>query len=593
MNRIGFGALGVALLAVGCSGGPRGTGGELGRTQDDITHGSNDTTHQAVMFLYNKGATAACSGTVVAVKGTTGFFLTAAHCMASATNTNLTVFQGDDQATSTTVYPGTGFIVHPSYQAQSGNNPAIYDFAIVKFNGAGGATPTMPFLTKTLDDLAAGSPVEIVGYGETSKSGAGTGVRRYVDNTLANSQYVSAVTALTLGYVQNSSTLGGACSGDSGGPVLYSKGGTQYVAGITSYGDQNCTQFGVSGRVSAVADWVQSYIDGTVINPTQTCAECEQSSSSGVGTCASTWTDCTNDTDCNALLTCLQACASGDTTCSNACFTAHTTGSTVYGKIGDCLCNTGCKTECASDPLCQKPACGFSFTDATCTTCVEGACCTEDQACYDDTACSACATSTTPDPSCNNDTKLAALRICYQKNCATECGLTPAQCGFSAQNATCQSCFEQSCCAATKACAEDVDCSICATSASPPASCAQNQLSNDFNTCLGTNCASQCGGSATDGGVGGGGAGGAAGAGGGAAAGGTGGGTSAGGSGAVGTGGSGGFGVDGGVSGSGNGSGNSGSSGSCSVSAEGRGNGQAWLLLVGLVGLLGARRRRR
>lgn len=50
---------------------------------------------------------------------------------------------------------------------------------------------------------------------------------------------------------------GGTCNGDSGGPAFVTIDGTEYVAGVTSYGDSACAKVGVH---TAVQDYYDSYI---------------------------------------------------------------------------------------------------------------------------------------------------------------------------------------------------------------------------------------------------------------------------------------------------------------------------------------------
>ena len=595
MYKLAWGALASfgIVVAVGCSSGGAGKLPPTALSHQAITHGSPDTTHQGVMSLYDQTHGAACSGTVVAVKNTYGFLLTAAHCVLGEPSKgipapavkDLIVVQGNNAQTSKIVYPVVGFKADPNYDPKA----SIYDFAMVKFNGAGTSTPRMKLLTASLDNLKAGSPVEFVGYGVTASGLKDSGTRMHVNNTLANTAAGPAVSALTVTYSE-AGGLGGPCSGDSGGPALYTVSGTQYVAAVTSSGDQTCSQFGISGRVSAVVNtFINPYINGTS-GGTQTCAQCQQAATTGVGACSQAVTDCQNDTDCAALLKCFNGCAQGDQTCINNCASQHSTGAAIYQKIGDCVCSTGCKTECASDPSCQAAACGFSFSDQTCSTCMNNNCCSEQQNCKNDSACVTCVTAQNPAASCSSNANDTALLQCYTGKCSAQCGM---KCGFSAANATCQTCFENSCCSEAQACSQDAACTACVTSANPAASCSSNALATAFTTCVSSNCGSQCGGSA-------GGAGGAAGAAG-SSAGGTGG---TGGTGGFGAGGSGGFGAGGsGGSGAGGGTGaaagatnrsnnNFGASGSCSCRTAGGPNPSGFgFMLMGLAGLLLLRRR--
>ena len=52
-------------------------------------------------------------------------------------------------------------------------------------------------------------------------------------------------------------TAGGTCNGDSGGPALVTVNGTEYVAGLTSYGDKTCARFDIH---TAVQDFYESFI---------------------------------------------------------------------------------------------------------------------------------------------------------------------------------------------------------------------------------------------------------------------------------------------------------------------------------------------
>jgi secreted trypsin-like serine protease len=50
------------------------------------------------------------------------------------------------------------------------------------------------------------------------------------------------------------------CSGDSGGPAFVKEGGSEVLAGVTSWGDAPCAEFGYDTRVDAYGDWVRQQI---------------------------------------------------------------------------------------------------------------------------------------------------------------------------------------------------------------------------------------------------------------------------------------------------------------------------------------------
>ena len=56
----------------------------------------------------------------------------------------------------------------------------------------------------------------------------------------------------------------GTCSGDSGGPAILEGKGPPRIAGVTSYGDKLCTEFGVSTRVDWYAFFIDTVTEGTL-----------------------------------------------------------------------------------------------------------------------------------------------------------------------------------------------------------------------------------------------------------------------------------------------------------------------------------------
>jgi MYXO-CTERM domain-containing protein len=346
MGRIAFFACSTALvLASGCSADDSARDERIGKMRGAIIGGSLDTTHQAVVALF--GNQSACTATIVAVDGSTGYALTAAHCVNDPPQV---VVQGNDYNSSSTIdYQVTDYQAHPSYNGQ------YYDFAMVKFIGASGSTPVIPAMTDAEDNLVDGSAVEFVGYGVTEFSNSNT-KRYHVGGSLAN------VSALLLEYYQQN---GGPCSGDSGGPSLSVVGGQERVSGVTSYGDENCTQFGASGRVSAVFDsFVQPFISGGGGGGSATCDQCAQGSTSGSAACADEWDSCAGNQACVDFVNCVGACGSNDA-CVDACVSQNQAGAQVYVTVINCICDDACPAECATE-------CAGSGSGSTSTTSSSG-----------------------------------------------------------------------------------------------------------------------------------------------------------------------------------------------------------------------------
>jgi len=353
----GFLVLCLGWVGVGCE---VGDSGDLDRNtlRAPIINGNLDTTHDAVVAVFL--GMGACSGTIIHRDGGNAWVLTAAHCVTP--NPPQAVAQGDDYDNPVATYPVADYAYHPAYSGPGG----LFDFAVVRITGATAATPVIPALTPAEDTLAAGTLVRHLGYGITSYPSGYTTERHETTNT------VNSVSASYFDYLQPTS---GPCSGDSGGPAL-TVGGAERVAGVISGGDQTCSQYGVSGRVSAVYDsFIMAFINGTPI--TMTCDECFTGATSGSGACTAQVNACFANADCDALVSCIDPCVTQP--CVQGCITAHPSGYTLYRAIYDCVCTTACTTACAGDALCtrgQGEPCSTG-TDCDSGFCADGVCCSE------------------------------------------------------------------------------------------------------------------------------------------------------------------------------------------------------------------------
>jgi hypothetical protein len=231
-------------------------------SSESISGGYVDTDHPGVMALVLNypSSSKICSATLIAIRNQVGYVLTASHCFNdSPTPGDYTLVQasaiGDPNQT---LYPVKNFVrLTPdpiSPNVTNGVPTNENDFAIAMFDatftGPSLQAITISPLTPELDQNVLfagangglGTPVTIVGYGAPV-----LGVRQYANN------YLTWVDTTTFGYSESS--YGGACSGDSGGPVLVTlSDGHTYVAGVNS--TAVCTSYpyshGEAGRVSAV-----------------------------------------------------------------------------------------------------------------------------------------------------------------------------------------------------------------------------------------------------------------------------------------------------------------------------------------------------
>lgn len=217
---------------------------DTGTVAEPIINGAVDTTHGAVVAVLNTTQGFSCSGTVIAVDGTTAVVLTAAHCAPADV-----VLTGDDYASPTASYAVTDILVHPGYNDQN----FLFDYSLMRIAGVPADLPSIPALTPAEDTLASGAPLTLVGYGVTSTSDPNNTIRHH---------FAATADQLTVTSITFSNASGGTCAGDSGGPALTT--GTERVAGVTSFGDVSCSTFASDGRVSNVYDtFIAPYLTGT------------------------------------------------------------------------------------------------------------------------------------------------------------------------------------------------------------------------------------------------------------------------------------------------------------------------------------------
>jgi hypothetical protein len=391
------GAIGALLLGFasgGCSAAGPIPDEELGSRQDPIYGGTADTTHDAIMALLHieRMSAGSCTGTTIAKQGSSGILLTAAHCVVAIdASGNVVVPLQQDNPDSLEVVPGVDWIagfdasktfgvgeikVHPQYD---GTVDSPFDIAVVRYLGTTAATQVIPALSAAEDTLMIGTSVTLYGYGKTETNDNNT-QRRKVDKLIQN------LNAFQILYDQRDGK--GSCQGDSGGPSIVQTPGGERVAATTSYGDQDCTQAGVSVRVSSAA----SFLDGVLssIPAKLSCTDCRTASVGPMSPCFSQRAACAGNTPCGLFFNCAAPCQ--DSACYAACATKNPAGAKASDALAECECTTACATECANDTSCGgTPACGgLSVPGALCTTCIQQSCCNEAQACGADTACAAC-----------------------------------------------------------------------------------------------------------------------------------------------------------------------------------------------------------
>ncbi len=235
----------------------------VAQLQRPIIDGVPDTNpaHQAVVALtWGSGSSNFCSGTLI----TPTVVLTAAHCVDNISPTLLEVFFGNNVDQPGERRDAVEVTYHPLLDTE--NLAHGYDLGLVRLASPAPADATpiahLPAglgLTQTDESTA----LEFVGFGRTENDTSGIKLTamavlaKVCDGPDPCLWSGAAVAHGAFGYPMAD---GGPCKGDSGGPAFLWRNGREYVAGVTSYGDEFCEYYGVSTRPDSYAAWIDAFI---------------------------------------------------------------------------------------------------------------------------------------------------------------------------------------------------------------------------------------------------------------------------------------------------------------------------------------------
>jgi hypothetical protein len=291
-----------------------------------------------------------CTGTLV----TPDWVLTAAHCVTPAvvglsTQAQVTASVKvhfntvNINTTQGTVVGAMDTIPDPMFNV---NNLGSHDSGLIHL-----ATSVTTMKPVPVNFVAASAPVGVmvtmVGFGATATGGGGNvGIEYVVQQTSISCTAGEGTDANLLCFSQVNGK--GKCEGDSGGPSFAMIGGQLVEVGITSFGDQTCSQFGADTRTDAEKAFIIQHIPELECQADTDCPtghECFAHrciempfQPTGLGS------TCTTGTDCDS-----GQCATGDggMKCSMTC----TTGDMTTCPSGfDCVGATGGQGACWPSP---------------------------------------------------------------------------------------------------------------------------------------------------------------------------------------------------------------------------------------------------
>jgi secreted trypsin-like serine protease len=226
----------VSVLVIGCT--TQSTDrDDIEGARQVIVGGQATSSLPAVGALTRFGSTH-CTGTLVEPRKV----VTAAHCLEGVSASSLKFVIGPKISTPEHVISVASVSYHPSYNSSSLQN----DIGYVTLSQDAPVEPMK--LLPSMDGSWVGTQLIFVGYGASNGvNQTGYGTKRFV------SMPIQQVWSKQFRYAVNGKNT---CNGDSGGPAFAQVNGELLLAGVTSYGDPTCIQYGVDTRTDVYASFL-------------------------------------------------------------------------------------------------------------------------------------------------------------------------------------------------------------------------------------------------------------------------------------------------------------------------------------------------
>jgi hypothetical protein len=313
---------------------------QYSQSKQPIIGGTDDSGDPSVVALVMNTSMggALCTAEVIAPT----VILTAAHCVAASE-----LGPGATFAIATSA--SNGWNPDPNFPAvkEVHNDPMFdgnnvqngHDIGIVILESPTTLHP-LPFNKSAVDQSMIGQPVRLVGYGASDGTTLnGAGVKRQVTTVLDDFDPLLLHVGVT--------GMEG-CEGDSGGPAFMTINNVETIMGMTSFGNQNCTQGGYYTRVDDYMSFINQYMTNPVCTPMCSGKTCGSDGCGGsCGSCSSGQT-CTSAGQCQMPNPICTPMCSGKTCGPDGC----------GGSCGSCGSGQNCSAsgQCISTNACDGPA---------------------------------------------------------------------------------------------------------------------------------------------------------------------------------------------------------------------------------------------